>query len=854
MGGDLEQEGYRFDGFHLLPKRRLLLRYGKKVAVAGRALSVLIVLVERHGRIVGRDEILDHAFPNVFVEDQNITVHVSALRSLLGPGAITTIPGRGYRFAAALEGDATPSAPQPQPSSQLAVLPGAEVPTNLPARPPLIGRDTELAELEGLLAAHPLVTLTGPGGIGKTSLAVALGQRLAQRFPDGAWLVDLAPLSDPALVATSAATVLGVTLRDGQDPIDTIATVIAHKRLVLMLDNAEYLVAAAAELAQALLASVPGLAVLVTSQERLGLPIETVYRLDPLSVPQAAAAGAETIARFGAVELFATRARAAHRRFRLDEATAAGVAEICRALDGIPLALEMAAARVPLLGIEGVRMRLDDRLKLLSSRERTGEERHRTLRAMLDWSHGLLDPAEQRVFRRLAVFRGSFSLSAVVAVAGDEGMEPWEVIDVLGRLIDKSLAMTEEGEEPRYRLLETIRLFALEALKQNGDDIAVAERHARYYVKRFDRADIDWQEVPDDQWITSYAAELDNVRAAVNWALMDCDRAAMAIAITGRAGRLWYRLGLWKEGQEYMDRAVGLLDGRTSRLDAALLLSIASMMWLHTDIRRALRFGEAAIETLRSVDDPLRLGISLTIIIYDYIAIGRFDDAKAALDEAWSLLEGSSCVKACTSVKMSQARLASRRGDHALARHHYLEARRLIRRDFNPNNWYLISMNLGDVAFQEQDINSAIAYAAEAIHGFRESSEKVLLGCALVNIATYLIFIGAESDARKNATEALPLLVQQSGYWLRAVLELWALLGALGGKSLESAKLAGFVAAAFDRSGEARQATEHAVHCRLLERLTAALAPFEISTLGADGASWTLEAAVEFTRRTLMIS
>src|SRR5580704_216581 len=235
MGGDLEQEGYRFDGFHLLPKRRLLLRDGQKVAVSRRALSVLIVLVERHGRIVGRNEILDQAFPGVFVEDQNITVHVSALRSLLGPGAIATIPGRGYRFAGTLEG-VVPAAASPEPMP-LNRAPSSRVgPTNLPARLPLIGRAVELAELDKLLAAHRLVTLAGPGGIGKTSLAVALGQRLVERFPDGVWLVDLAPLTDPALVAATAATVLGVTLRDGQDPTDAIATAVARKRLALILD------------------------------------------------------------------------------------------------------------------------------------------------------------------------------------------------------------------------------------------------------------------------------------------------------------------------------------------------------------------------------------------------------------------------------------------------------------------------------------------------------------------------------------------------------------------------------------------------------------------------------------------
>jgi len=337
--------------------------------------------------------------------------------------------------------------------------------TNLPHRADmLIGRDADLAELYDRVARHRLVTLTGSGGMGKTRLAIELGRSAIALFPDGAWLVDLAPLTDSLQVVSATAAVLGVASDSAGAGAASLVDAVGQRKLLLILDNCEHLVGAVAAMTTSLLDRAAGVSVLVTSQEALGVAAEQIYKLDPLALPPA---DAGEIAGFGAVDLFVQRAAAADRRFRLDAANADAVRDICRRLDGMPLALEMAASRLPLLGIDGLRAALGERLRLLGTRQRAGEPRHSTLRAMVEWSHGLLDPAEQRLFRHLAVFPGSFSLDAVVTVAGaDTGR--WEIADRLGRLIDKSMVTVEAGATPRYRLLETLRLYAAEKLAAVG--------------------------------------------------------------------------------------------------------------------------------------------------------------------------------------------------------------------------------------------------------------------------------------------------------------------------------------------------------------------------------------------------
>src|SRR5882672_470153 len=420
-------ETWRFGRIEVRPAERVLLVDSKAAKLGARAFDLLLALVERRDRIVAKNELLDTVWPGLVVEENNLQVHISTLRKLLGPQVIATVPGRGYRFTAAPDDSAArhavaavsaaaPAASWATPSAASAVAATAPL-TNLPADlPPLYGRDEDLPALRALIEAHKVVTVVGAGGIGKTALAQALAHQLRGEFEDGVWLVELAPVADATLVATTVAGVLRVEL-GAAAPIETLAGELAASRMLLVLDNCEHLLLAVAELVSALRRAAPNVQLLATSQEPLKVAQEHAYRLSALALP--AEAGIESARQAGAVALFEARARAAQPQFALNEKNLAAVVEVCRRLDGIALAIELAAARVPLLGIEGLRARLNERFRVLTGGARLALRRHQTLRAALDWSHGLLTHEEQTVFRRLGVFAGSFGLDSAQRVTAD---------------------------------------------------------------------------------------------------------------------------------------------------------------------------------------------------------------------------------------------------------------------------------------------------------------------------------------------------------------------------------------------------------------------------------------------------
>ncbi len=623
------------------PHERRLLVDARPVALGARAFDLLLALLRRPGALCSKHELLDAVWPGLVVEEANLTVQISTLRRALGGDCIATIPGRGYRFVARIEpaanesqvGDATPGpvvadvrgadartggttngptiGPTIGPASSPASSPAGSS-TGGPARA-LIGRDADLERLHAALAQPGGITLTGPAGVGKTSLA----RTLAQEHAAGAVWVDLAPLAAGALVLPALAQALELTTPAAELQAARLAAALGER--LLLLDNAEHLVEASAALVASLLAARPALRVLVTSQQPLALADERVLRVEPLALARDGAAPDELS---GAAALFIARVRAASHRFVAPPAALPLVHEICRRLDGMPLALEMAAARVPMLGLQGVRDALvSERFALLTTGYRDAAGRHRTLRAALDWSHGLLGADEQRLFRRLAVFSGGFSLDLMVAVAGEaasaEAPARWALIDTLAVLVEHSLVDVDDaaegdkgddGERPRYRLLETMREYAAQRLAEAGEAEALQERLARTLGEWFDRAQTDLVQRPQA------LREHDNARAAVAWSQRHDP--ALAVHLTHTIARA-ATFSVWRA------QAAGWLDDCAPLVDDARVQPLERAYWCVEQARQHLMRGSPGAVDMarrsallfRELDVPLGLFNALQAIV-----------------------------------------------------------------------------------------------------------------------------------------------------------------------------------------------------------------------------------------------
>ena len=554
-----------------------------------------------------------------FVEEGNLKFQVGALRRVLGDGRagrryIATSPGQGYRFVAPVSVAQAPAA---------AALPAA--PTrqnhNLPQQlTRLIGRADAVSRIAARLRRHRLLSIVGPGGIGKTSVAIAVAEASVNTYEHGVCFVDLAPLADGRLVPSAVAQVLGFDIRS-DDPVPGLVGALRDRRLVLVLDNCEHVIEAAAALAVAILRGAADVHILATSREPLRAEGEYVQRLPPLSsgFPSDHLGAAEALA-LPAVELFVERAAERLGEFELTDENAPIVAEICRKLDGIPLAIELAAARVETFGVRGLATHLDDRFRLLTSGRRSGPPRHRTLRAALDWSYDVLSEPERAVLRRLGIFLGGFTLDAACAVVADPGLLKGDVIDVVAELVEKSLAVVETTEtEPRLRLLETTRAYALERLVESGEREAVAHRHAEYYRNLFERAEGEAAARPADEWLADYAREIDNLRAALDWAFSPGGDGSIGVALTTASVPLWMHLPLPEECRGRAERALAALGAGASgdaRHEMKLRAAVAASLMYSR--------GAAGPETGMAYTRALEIAESL-------------DDAEYRLRALWGL-------------------------------------------------------------------------------------------------------------------------------------------------------------------------------------------------------------------------
>jgi predicted ATPase/DNA-binding winged helix-turn-helix (wHTH) protein len=538
VGQSPVERGYaaavQFGRFRLHARRRELLADGIFVPIGSRALDILMVLIEARGELVTKDELLSRVWSGTVVEENTLQFQISTIRKVLGEDRdfIKTISGRGYRFVSEItdltsQNDTT-FAPVAAPQCP-ALLP----PTNLWApTSDFIGREVQFQEVADLVEAHRLVTLSGIGGVGKTRLGIELARYLLPKFADGVWVVELGLLSDPELVLPAIATVLGIA----GDPISPkqLVAALASKHVLLVLDNCEHVIDTAARIAEVFLHGSATVRMIATSREPLRVDGERVYPVPSLDVPAEGVEHFEDVTRYSAVQLFIARARAAEPRLSLDERFGAAMAKICRRLDGIPLAIEFAASRAAVLGIEELADGLDQCFDLLTAGRRTALPRHQTLRATFDWSHGLLTETEQMVLRRLAIFAGGFRLEAAMGIAASAEITRREVVDCLGDLVAKSLVTADvEGAIMHYRLLETTRAYMLEKLTASGECDEIARRHTEYFLNLFQRAAFESGARPVAEWLAICGPDIDNARAALDWAVSPSGDASVGVALIG---------------------------------------------------------------------------------------------------------------------------------------------------------------------------------------------------------------------------------------------------------------------------------------------------------------------------------
>ncbi len=637
-------------------------------------------------------------------------------------------------------------------------------PNNLPLQlTSFVGRERDVAAVRHLLDVARLVTLTGPGGIGKTRLALEVAAGLASGYADGVWLVELAALVDPGLVPPAIAAVMGVREQTQEAVLATLAAALHQRQALLVLDNCEHLVGACAAAAEALLQACARLRVLTTSRAPLGVAGETVWRLAPLAVPSDRAATADKLQRGAAVRLFLDRAVAADPTFGLAEPDAPAVARLCRRLDGLPLAIELAAPLVRVLTLDELARQLDDRFRLLVGGSRTALARQQTLRATIDWSDDLLDGPARALFHRLAVFAGGWTLEAAEAVCSGDGVDRDAVLALLVRLVDQSLVVVEEGAagERRYRLLETLREYADDRLTASGEDGSVRARHAAHYLALADVGDAAIHEpdlIAKRRWLDLMETEHGNMRAAWGW-LVDHRTIEQGLRHLGVLEKFGYRRGHLAEGQAFL-RAL-LASGERVEPTPALVMALWSAAGLAQyyggDYAAAQSLAEQCLDAQRRLGDRLGVAATLSMLALTRREQGDHTGARALLEESLAIYrELGHRVGMCIDLdRLGQ--VAHALGDYAGARALYEQAWQLNREVGNPKflSWSL--HNLGCLALDEGGYATARSLLAESLTIRRDHADTFGMVHSLVAFASLAASEGRPERAQRlaGATAAL---------------------------------------------------------------------------------------------------
>jgi predicted ATPase/DNA-binding winged helix-turn-helix (wHTH) protein len=771
---------YAYQGWEIdLARRELRLR-GALVPIGGRAFEIIEVLVQAAGETLNKFDLISRVWPGAVVEENTLQFHISAVRKALGSdrGMLKTAFGRGYRLLGEWEireesaSHRTDASEQPLGDRPLFL-------NNLPAAlTELIGRAVAVKQLQDFLSAYRVVTLIGPGGVGKTTLALEVARRLFPTFRGDAMFVELASLSDSNLVPSAVATNLGQQLGGSQIVAHSIAQSIGRKRLLLVLDNCEHLINAVAQLTETLVRMCPDVTVLATSREPLRIEGEHVYRVPPLDVPGTDYRDQSDALQHSAVQLFIARSRH-HSNLPSQEENFSAIASICRRLDGMPLAIEFAAAHAATLGVQHVAARLNDRFDLLTVGRRTALPRHQTLRATLDWSYQLLSEREQYLLRHLAVFPAGFTVDAATAVTGNsEGTARIE--ERISSLVWKSvLTLDNSSGDTRWRLLETIRAYALDRLAENGEAEEAARRQARFFRDLFAPSDKGPLVALED--LPRYIREIDNVRAALNCAFSPAGDRAVAVALTAAYAPVWLHLSLIAECRSRLECAVNILaaDSCLSPSLKAQLLTIFGIVLVYTvgaNERTRLALAEA-LEIAESLDDP-----EAQLQALYAMWIHRFNNGEHTM--AQCLAERIAHIAPHTGDRADML-LADRLlgstnhygGDQRRARHHYES---LLDRHMAPSGrrramWLhyddrvLPQARLARVLWMQGFAKEAIEAAKASLEDAHTANHKLSVSFALGEALSPIYLMSGDIGAASQHIAMLSQLAERHGFdfWIR---------------------------------------------------------------------------------------
>lgn len=802
--------------FELYPTERRLIAAGKPVEVGARAFDLLLVLVENAGRLVTKATLLERVWPRLVVDENNLPAQIAGLRRVLGAGAIRTVPKFGYRLDLEVSTASTgEGAPRPELTEQSNPRPW----TGLLG--PLVGRDEDLGAVQKALERAQLLTIVGPAGIGKTRLAQEVLVRESEKAGTKIAWVPLEPLKEAEHVPSAIALALGLSLPDDADRYQALSRALEQVPLLLLLDGAEHLSEAIATPLGGMLRRTPGIRALVTSQAPLGIAGETVYRLASLSVPDADAPQTD-VAEHGAIALFALRASEADRRFELSPANAALVADICRRLDGNPLALELAAARVPAFGLSALRERLDDRFRLLKQAGRAGEPRRGVLQAAFDWSYGLLSAPEQRVFDRLGAFAGSFSLTTAARSVADESIDVCDAIDLIGRLVDRSLVTVVNGEPPRYRLLETARCYAIDRLTDASALQEARGRMAATMLQLLDQAYEEYWSQDEAVWLNQYLPELDNVRMAMEWA-RNHDR-ALAVSLYGSAWPLLVETDLHAEGRSGHAQAVALLTDalpreRIGRFWEAIATYDSTRQFDRARYAAELAAGLHAATGHTRAQYYALMQLALNWRDDNDCAREVFDKARGLEDPAWP-------ARLLAHGAMTEGALRTSRGEYVAARAAY---RRALSHALTTSERQALAAT---VSIVELDIacgatDAALQLGRPLAMSLRHSGRRETRFELLVMTFSALLLAGETEEGRAIGAELYALGLRLDPGKLYTALDAMAMLACRDGRYEAAAAIAACADRAHETHGHLRRGPAD-------ERVRAAVIAALDSHLGLD--------------------